>query len=372
GSRRLASPDQFAEYDLVVTSYGTLIRDDALFAAAPLLCVIGAEAQHVKNRRTRNAKALTSLQSRGRYLLTGTPVENSIEDLRSLVDFLMPGALPPVPANSRGDERFWHEKRFLAQAAPYVLRRNKKVVAPELPDKIEQVVYVDMTTEQRKTYATAKSSGEREITGMEEAGAAEGALRMKTLTQLLRLRQTCCDPRLLDDSLEPQSSAKLAAFLEILYAALDGGGRLLCFSQFTSLLSLVRQELDAEAIPYCYLDGSSRDRQAQVDRFQDDDSIPLFLISLKAGGVGLNLTGADHVVHFDPWWNPAAEAQATDRAHRIGQIKTVHVHKLIATDSVEENVLRLQTQKRKLLQDVFEASEIANAPITIDDLKALL
>ena len=372
GSKRLRSPEEAAPLDLIVTSYGTLIRDETLFSSIEWLCVIGDEAQHVKNRRTRNAKALSKLQSRGRFLLTGTPVENSIEDLRSLVDFLMPGALPPVPKNSRGEERFWHERRFLSQAAPYVLRRAKEAVAPELPEKIEQVVYVRMTPEQRKAYDKTKSAAETEIAGLEESGAPEGAVRMKALTQLLRLRQTCCDPRLLDDSLLPEHSAKLAGFREILHGVLDGGGRILLFSQFTSLLALVRKQLEEEGIPFCYLDGSTTNRQAQVDLFQDDDGIPIFLISLKAGGVGLNLTGADHVVHFDPWWNPAAEAQATDRAHRIGQTKTVHVHKLIAADSVEENVLRLQSQKRKLLRDVFEASEIANAPISIDDLKSLL
>ena len=207
---------------------------------------------------------------------------------------------------------------------------------------------------------------------MEEAGVPEGQLRMKTLTQLLRLRQTCCDPRLLDDKLEPGASAKLAAFREILYGAMDAGNRILLFSQFTSLLALIRAELEAESIRHCYLDGSSRDRMAQVDRFQNDDSVPIFLISLKAGGTGLNLTGADLVIHFDPWWNPAAEAQATDRAHRIGQTKTVQVYKLIVSDSVEENVLRLQSSKRKLLSEVFEAGEAANASISMTDLKELI
>ena len=372
GSKRLKTVEEFAKWDLVITSYGTLVRDENLFASASFLCVIGDEAQNLKNRRTRNAKSLASLSSRGRFLLTGTPVENSLNDLLSLTAFLMPGALHPIPSSSRGDDRTWHEKRFLAQAAPYVLRRSKKIVAPELPDKIEQVVYVDMTPEQAKTYASAKAGAEKEIVAMEEAGVPEGQLRMKTLTQLLRLRQTCCDPRLLDDKLEPDASAKLSAFREILYGAMDAGNRILLFSQFTSLLALIRAELEAESIPHCYLDGSSRDRMAQVDRFQNDDSVPIFLISLKAGGTGLNLTGADLVIHFDPWWTPAAEAQATDRAHRIGQTKTVQVYKLIVSDSVEENVLRLQSSKRKLLSEVFEAGEAANASISMKDLKELI
>ena len=284
----------------------------------------------------------------------------------------MPGGWKKIPPDVRGDERSWHEQRILKQAAPYVLRRAKEIVAPELPEKIEQVVHLDMTEQQRKTYEQSRAMAEQEIAKLEETGVSEGSLRMKTLTQILRLRQACCDPRLLVDSLEPAASAKLAAFLEILEEAIDGGHRILLFSQFVQLLSLLRQQLDDDGVPYCYLDGSSRDRMGQVDRFQNDESVPIFLISLKAGGTGLNLTGADVVIHFDPWWNPAAEAQATDRAHRIGQNRVVTIYKLIATNSVEEKVLHLQTRKRKLLQDVFEAGEIANADISLEDLKGLL
>ena len=372
GSKRLSTTAEVNKFDLVITSYGTLIRDLDLFSAKPLRCVIGDEAQHIKNRRTQNAKALATLPAQGRVLLTGTPVENSINDLLSLLDFLMPGGWQKIPPEARGDERAWHEQRLLKQAGPYVLRRAKETVAPELPEKIEQIVYLEMTDPQKETYRRAKVSAEKEIAKLEEAGSSEGALRMKTLTQLLRLRQTCCDPRLLDDTLAPADSAKLAAFREILEEAIDGGHRILVFSQFVQLLTLLREQLDEEELPYCYLDGATRNRMAQVDRFQNDESIPLFLISLKAGGTGLNLTGADLVVHFDPWWNPAAEAQATDRAHRIGQSKVVTVYKLIATDSVEEKVLHLQSQKRKLLQDVFEAGEAANSKISLEDLKALL
>ncbi|MBG28416.1 MAG: serine/threonine protein kinase [Opitutae bacterium] len=372
GNKRLASPKEIMQHDLVITSYGTLKKDLDLFSANPLRCIVGDEAQHIKNRRTQNAKALASLRSRGRILLTGTPVENSITDLLSLLDFLMPGGWKKIPAECRGEERAWHEQRILKQAAPYILRREKKTVAPELPEKIEQVVYLEMTEEQRRTYEAAKASAEREIAKVEEAGGSEGAIRMKTLTQLLRLRQTCCDPRLLDENLDAETSAKLAAFREILQEAIDGGHRILLFSQFVQVLTLLRQHLDEEETPYCYIDGSSRDRMAQVDRFQGDSAVPLFLISLKAGGTGLNLTAADMVIHFDPWWNPAVEAQATDRAHRIGQSRVVTSYKLIVAGSVEEKVLHLQNQKRKLLQDVFEAGEAANLTISVEDLKQLL
>ena len=195
---------------------------------------------------------------------------------------------------------------------------------------------------------------------------------MKTLTQLLRLRQVCCDPRILDDTLAPESSSKLASFLELLQESIDGGHRILVFSQFVSVLTLLKEQLKELEVPFCYIDGKTRNRMAEVDRFNDSDDIPVFLISLKAGGTGLNLTAADTVIHYDPWWNPAAEAQATDRAHRIGQTKVVTSYKLIVADSVEEKVLELQGQKRKLLEDIFEASEAANSKISLSDMKSLL
>ncbi|MBK1878567.1 DEAD/DEAH box helicase [Pelagicoccus mobilis] len=372
GSTRLKAPADAYAYDLIITSYGTLIRDKKLLAELNFTCVIADEAQHIKNRRTQNAKALTALQTNGRILLTGTPIENSIQDLMSLLDFIMPGGWKPIPSGARGDERRWHERRILDQAAPYILRRTKDKVATELPDKIEQVLFMEMTGEQKKVYDTARKHAEAEISQLEKSGASEGALRMKTLTQLLRLRQTCCDPRLLDESLEAKASSKLNSFNELLEESIDGGHRILVFSQFVSLLSILKEELESQEIPFCYIDGSTRNRMAEVDRFNESDDIPIFLISLKAGGTGLNLTAADTVVHFDPWWNPAAEAQATDRAHRIGQTKVVTSYKLIVSDSVEEKVLELQTKKRKLLQDVFEASEAANAKITLQDLKELI
>ena len=348
------------------------MRDLEIFELVPFLCVIGDEAQHLKNRRTQNAQAMSSLNSDGRVLLTGTPIENSVSDLLSLLEFLLPGARPNLPSSSRGDERIWHEQRILKESAPYLLRRSKKEVAPELPDKIEQVLYVDMTEEQQECYANVRQSAESDLDKLAESGASEGAMRMKTLTQLLRLRQTCCDPRLIDSEFPSEQSAKLNAFRELLYTCLEGGHRMLVFSQFVKVLQLLKSELETAGLSFCYLDGSSKDRMAQVDRFQDDDSIPVFLISLKAGGTGLNLTAADVVVHFDPWWNPAAEAQASDRAHRIGQDKQVTVYKLITSGTVEENVLQLQQGKRKLLEQVFEESEAANLSLGVSDLRELI
>ena len=372
GSKRTEDRSKLGKHDLVITSYGTLVRDIELFESIPFLCVIGDEAQHLKNRKTNNAKAMSSLTSEGRVLLTGTPIENSVSDLLSLLEFLLPGARPSLPSSSRGDERIWHEQRILKESAPYLLRRSKKEVAPELPDKIEQILYVDLTEEQQECYAHVRQSAETELDKMADTGASDGAMRMKTLTQLLRLRQTCCDPRLINPEFPPDQSAKMNAFRELLYNCLEGEHRMLVFSQFVKVLELLKAELEAAGLPFCYLDGSSKDRMAQVDRFQEDETVPVFLISLKAGGTGLNLTAADVVVHFDPWWNPAAEAQASDRAHRIGQDKQVTVYKLITSGTVEENVLQLQKGKQKLLEQVFEESEAANLSLGVNDLRELI
>jgi len=382
GSKRAGVAEHFSEHDLVITSYGTLVRDREFLSEIEFACIVGDEAQHAKNRRSQNAQALRSLRSQGRCLLTGTPLENSLEDLRSLFEFLMPGFLKPLPPGLRGDERTWYDDRLRAQTGPYILRRTKVAVAPELPAKIEQVVWCELSDTQASLYRSVQEQTERALQELETSGASEQAIRMATLTQLLRLRQVCCDPRLLKKPADaeavseenPADSAKLEAFRELLSEALDDGHRLLVFSQFTSLLALLKTELETQNVAFAYLDGSMtpRARQAEVDRFQSSPEIPVFLLSLKAGGTGLNLTGADTVVHFDPWWNPAAEAQATDRAHRIGQRKVVTSYKLICPGTVEEKVLALQEEKRALLADVFEASDAAAAKLSLSDLRDLL
>ena len=375
GARRLAVKD-FAGYDLVLTSYGTLARDRELFEGIRFDVIIADEAQHLKNRRTQAAQSLRTLQGRGRFLLTGTPLENSLDDLRSLFEFLMPGFLPrPAPGLKR-EERSFHDERLRVQTAPYILRRIKDAVAPELPAKIEQVIWCEPTPEQAELYRHMQEESERQMIDLAAAGASEGRIRFATLTQLLRLRQICCDPRLVEKTpgRTPAGSSKLDAFRELLAESIDEGHRMLVFSQFTSLLALLRQELDEEGVAYCYLDGSmsAKARQAEVDRYQGDEEVPVFLLSLKAGGTGLNLTGADVVVHYDPWWNPAVEAQATDRAHRIGQDKVVTSYRLICSGTVEEKVQALQESKRALLADVFEASDEASAKLNLSDLRELL
>lgn len=385
GNQRLTDAAHASAHDVVITSYGTLARDRDRFADFTFAALIADEAQHIKNRRTQNAQALRALNTRSRFLLTGTPVENSLDDLRALFDLLMPGYLEKIPAGTRGDERAWFDERLRAKTAPYILRRTKKAVATELPDKIEQVLYCEPTAAQSRLYAEWQKKSEQELDALAAQGASDNSLRMATLTQLLRLRQICCDPRLVPGGADAATgsarddaayvhSAKLETFRELLAESIDDGHRLLVFSQFTSLLALLRAELDEQGLPYCYLDGSTpqKQRQAEVDRYNRSPDIPVFLISLKAGGTGLNLTGADTVVHFDPWWNPAVEAQATDRAHRIGQTKVVTSYKLICTGTVEEKVLHMQDTKRALLADVFEASDASNAKLTLADLKSLL
>ena len=419
GENRAGSAAEFGSADIVITSYGTLVRDQALFGSVEFACVIGDEAQHIKNRRTQNARALCALRARGRFLLTGTPIENSLDDLRSLFAFLMPGHVAPLPAGVRGEDRAWYDEQLRARTAPYILRRTKTAVAPELPPKIEQVVWCELPEAQAALYREWQERGERELDSLASGGASDGRLRLAALTQLLRLRQVCCDPRLVDgaggsrpdfakastgmppavvdsvagrqaapdvadgpavgpylqaDSQGSMASAKLDAFRELLEETMDDGHRLLVFSQFTSLLALLRRELDAQAVAYCHIDGAmhARARQAEVDRFQSSPDVPVFLISLKVGGTGFNLTGADTVVHYDPWWNPAVEAQATDRTHRIGQTRVVTSYKLICARTVEEKVLQLQDAKRALLADVFEASEAASSRLSLDDLRGLL
>ncbi|HEY1792807.1 MAG TPA: DEAD/DEAH box helicase [Opitutaceae bacterium] len=374
GESRLPGPADLAGRDLIITSYGTLARDADLFSQAEFVCAIGDEAQNVKNRQSQNAKALCSLRAEGRFLLTGTPVENSMDDLRSLFEFVMPGYLERVPGGARGEERAWLDERVKAKTARYILRRTKAAVAPELPARIEQVIWCEPSGPQAALYRSYEEQSERELFDLEASGAGEGALRLAALTQLLRLRQICCDPRLVAAAGAADDSAKLASFREILSQAVGDGHRLLVFSQFTSLLALLREELDAQGLGYCYLDGAmpAAARQAEVDRFQSPAGAPVFLLSLKAGGSGLNLTAADTVVHFDPWWNPAAEAQASDRAHRIGQTRVVTIYKLVCPGTVEERVLGLQEAKRKLLAGVFEASDAASARLSLPDLRDLL
>lgn len=372
GSTRAKEAHALELYDLVITSYGTLRQDSDLLSTIDWALVLGDEAQHIKNRRTQNAKSLTRLRSEGRFLLTGTPVENSLDDLLSLFAFLMPGYLQKAAGQLTQEDRNWHNKRQTSRAAAYILRRTKREVAPELPDKIEKTFFCELGSRQSKFYQETLEKTRRDIFNLEMSGAQSGKVRFAAFTELLRLRQVCVDPRILDETMQAKDSAKLAAFDEILEECQDTGSRILVFSSFVSALKLLADHLKQNGHRFSYLDGQTRNRQAVCDEFNQDSEIPVFLISLKAGGTGLNLTGADTVIHYDPWWNPAAEAQATDRAHRIGQKRVVTSIKLIAANTVEEKVLELQARKAEILKELFEESEQANAKVSLDDIKSLL
>ena len=372
GSKRTKEPIVLEDYDIVITSYGTLRQDAELLGSMEWCVVIGDEAQHIKNRLSQNAKTLMSLHAEGRFLLTGTPVENSLDDLFSLFSFLMPGYIHKPTGKLSLDDKKWHNQRQTQRAAAYILRRTKAEVAPELPDKIEKTFFCELGSQQQRFYQETLEKTRRDIFNLEKSGANQGRVQFAAFTELLRLRQACVDPRILDEDFPVKESAKLAAFDEVLDECLDAGSRILVFSSFVTALKLLAQHLKNKDHKFCYLDGSTKNRLAICDQFNEDESIPVFLISLKAGGTGLNLTGADTVLHYDPWWNPAAEAQATDRAHRIGQTKVVTSIKLIAANTVEEKVLELQARKAEILKELFEESEAVNAKVSLDDIKQLI
>lgn len=376
GAERLASAEQASAYDIIFTSYATLARDAELLTAIEWTVAIADEAQHAKNRRTHAARALRALRARSRYALTGTPLENSFDDLRSVFEFILPGYLATGEAlrDTSAAGKDAGDAALRRRAAPYVLRRTKALVAPELPPKIEQTVYCEIETRQAGLYAQTRERARAAFFQLAMGNASDGRLRLAAFEELLRLRQVCADPRLIDPEFAADDSAKLRALRELLDEAVDGGHRALVFSQFTSVLDLIEPALAEAGLPSLRLDGSTppRDRLEICDRFNADPAYPVLLISLKAGGTGLNLTGADTVIHFDPWWNPAVEAQATDRAHRLGQKRTVTSYKLIAAGTVEERVLALQQSKAGLLADFFEESGAALEKISLADMRQLL
>lgn len=365
--------DHLREYDVVLTTYGTLRADAATFKDFEFDYVILDEAQAIKNASTASAKAARLLRARHRLAMSGTPIENHLGELWSLFDFLNPGMFGSggtFKLLASADDA--EGRQIIAQTIrPLLLRRTKEQVAKDLPERVEQTIYCDLEPKQRKIYDQLRDHYRTLLTATIEREGIEKS-QMQILEALLRLRQAACHPALIDRKYDKHGSAKLDLLMTQIAEAIDEGHKVLVFSQFTSLLAILRQRLDGERIVYEYLDGQTRDRQERVDRFQTDPACKLFLISLKAGGVGLNLTAADYVFLLDPWWNPAVEAQAIDRTHRIGQQRTVIATRLIARDTVEEKVLELQKSKRDLADAIVgEASRISGA-ITREDLALLL
>jgi superfamily II DNA or RNA helicase len=374
GTRREDLREDIARHDLVVTTYGTMLRDVEYLAARHFDYVILDEAQAIKNAGSRTARAAKLLRSDHRLALTGTPVENHLGELASQLEFLNPGLFGRLRSfRSLTDGR--QDAEALVQLArtlrPFLLRRTKTQVLAELPAKTEQTLFCDLEGKQRRDYDELRRHYQASLARRIER---DGISRVKihVLEALLRLRQAACHPALIDTARAAEPSAKLDLLFDRLDEVLAEGHKVLVFSQFTRFLARVRERLEARETPYAYLDGRTRDRKACIARFQDDPGCPVFLISLKAGGTGLNLTAADYVFLLDPWWNPAVEAQAIDRTHRIGQTRPVFAYRIVARDTVEERILELQERKRALAGSIFAGDESLVASLDAEDLRNLL
>ena len=384
GGGRDAERERVGAGEVVLTSYGTLARDLAWHLQREYLAVVVDEASLMRNPDTDHARAVAKLRSRRRIALTGTPVENGVRDLWSVFRFIQPGWLGgresfreryELPLTDGESARAVME-RLKLKIHPFILRRTKEQVAPELPAKLLIDEFCDLTPDQQAVYRDFLNEGRKRIENLTDSGNSAAA-RMQLLTALLRLRQTCCDLALLQNDklkqlLPTRRSGKLQRLLELLEEAIDGNHRVLVFSQFQKQLLEIEKCLMERGWGCLRLDGQSRNRQRLVESFQAAGGPPVFLISLKAGGYGLNLSAADTVIHFDPWWNPAAEMQATDRAHRIGQTRPVTVYRLLTRGTVEEKVVRLQRGKRELAAAIDETGAGDAAGWSIEDLKAVM
>ena len=377
GTYREKDVAQFRDYDLVLTSYGIVRLDVELLKTYRFDYVILDESQAIKNPGSTTSQAVRELHSRHRLILTGTPVENSTMDLWSQMSFINPGLLGTQnffrkeflkPIEKHQDEG--KTRRLHALIKPFILRRHKAQVATELPAKIENLSYCPMTEEQQQCYEETKSYYRNKILqNIEEHGAA--STQFMLLQGLTKLRQIANHPRMAHDDYAHESG-KLREVLRMIRNVVAEGHKVLVFSQFVKHLDLVRRALNEKHLAYAYLDGNTRDRHREVERFQQNEELRIFLISLKAGGVGLNLTAADYVFILDPWWNPAVEAQAVDRAHRIGQQRTVFTYKFITKNTVEEKILALQRRKIQLVTDLIATDEAIIKTLTKEDIEELL
>lgn len=386
GTMRHSNWETLRSFDIVITSYALLRRDLDSYCSMEFAVAVLDEAQQIKNRQAQNSIAAKRICASCRMVLSGTPIENGLSDVWSIMDFLMPHYLGdfgqfrqnymlPLSSGEGDTEEILH--RLSLRLKPFLLRRLKRDVAKDLPEKIVKISYSRMTAEQAEIYERLRGRFREKIRSIISEKGLEKS-RMDVLALLLRLRQAACDAQLLPPELSPECSGgepsgKTAQFMEIVREAISGGHRILVFSQFVKMLSILGRHLDMEGIPYCYLDGSTENRLEECQRFNNSPQIPLFLISLKAGGTGLNLTGADMVVHFDPWWNPAIENQATDRAHRIGQKRKVCAIKLISEGTIEERVLEMQRKKQKIISSTIGGGDAAMmGSLTKEEIEELL
>ena len=374
GVSRKAHRDSFNEYDLIVTTYGIVRRDIEWLSEQDFDYVILDESTAIKNGSSLISKSVRLLKAQHRLAMTGTPIENHLGELWSLFEFLNPGLLGQASRFRSMSKELSEEETltWLRRAvAPYILRRTKEEVLDDLPPKTEQTLVCELSPKERRQYNELRKYYQSMLSKrIKEKGLKQAKIHV--LEALLRLRQAACHPGLLDKKQKGASSAKVETLLEQLEEVISEGHKALVFSQFTSMLGIVRDQLDSRGITYEYLDGRTRKRKEKVDRFQKDADCSVFLISLKAGGHGLNLTAADYVFILDPWWNPAVEAQAVDRAHRIGQQKRVFAYRLIAKDTVEEKVVQLQEQKRELAEAIVASNGSLMSRLTAEDLQLLL
>ena len=375
GPDRGSRLEDTAGIDVMVTTYGTLRRDIVTLKDIAFDYAILDESQAVKNHSSQASKATRLLTADHRLAMTGTPVENHLGELWSLFEFLNPGMLGRATTFQRLRRIGSDDSGLLDVLAralrPFMLRRTKRQVLTELPDKTEQTLYCEMSAKERKEYDQLRDYYRASLSDqVREVGLNKAKIHV--LEALLRLRQAACHPGLLDAKRKPELSPKIETLLEQLREVIAEGHKALVFSQFTRLLEIVRYHLDAEQVVYEYLDGRTRQRAGKVKRFQEDPACPLFLISLKAGGQGLNLTAADYVFILDPWWNPVVEAQAIDRAHRMGQTRSVFAYRLICQDTVEDKILALQETKRNLADAIVSADKSLMRSLTTDDLEMLL
>lgn len=369
--------EQYGEYDVLVTSYDTLRRDIPFYEGKEFRCEVIDEAQYIKNHTTAAAKAVKVIKSRHRFALTGTPIENRLSELWSIFDYLMPGFLygyetfrreieTPIVKNQDEDVM----KRLQKMTGPFILRRLKENVLSDLPEKLEETRYVRFDGEQKNLYDAQVLHMRETLAGQAEEDFNKN--RFQVLAELTRLRQICCAPSLCFENYRG-GSAKVDACVQLILSAIDGGHRMLVFSQFTSMLEILEKELDKEDIQYYVITGSTpKEERLRLVKEFNSGSVPVFFISLKAGGVGLNLTGADVVIHYDPWWNQAVQNQATDRAHRIGQTKKVTVYKLIAKNTIEEKIQKLQETKQDLADQIIGGETGQLAGMSREDILALL
>ncbi|MFV2054952.1 MAG: DEAD/DEAH box helicase, partial [Thiohalomonadales bacterium] len=379
GPNRQSLFGQMLDHDLILSTYPLLVRDEAVLGAQQYHSLILDEAQMVKNPNSKAAKIIRRIRCKHRLCLTGTPMENHLGELWTQFDFLMPGFLGsqhsfkklfrnPIENHGNKDQRDILVRRI----TPFLLRRTKNEVIKELPEKTEIIRSVSLDSKQATLYESIRLSMQKRV---RDAIAKKGLARshITVLDALLKLRQICCDPQLLplEQAKKVKQSAKLDMLMQMLPELLEEGRRILLFSQFTKMLAIIEQQLDHLDIAYVKLTGQTRDRDGVIDAFRAG-AADVFLISLKAGGVGLNLTEADTVIHYDPWWNPAAEHQATGRAHRIGQKKPVFVYKLITENTVEEKIIAMQEQKQALADGIYDADgDGANFNFNAENLQEL-